>query len=723
MPDSQTSTVADSQVSADDDAKEKKQTTERKLDFSPLPPVYVIPTHIPSEELASLEEVLRNGGAAVVPNIVDAKLVLGAVSTARRAKFELQSRKLKVADVEVVKKSTAVSDPLECTSESQARKRRRVSSENGEHRQTPAKAALTTDSETEDDDEHPAKSLSQLSIVNIDEDPSDLESDADDALLPFLGDAEDTIRVIRIEWIRDVVKAGRISSMQSYIVYEGKRLPDEPGGSSDIGNPVSTISSSPTDRNDIPLPKRTVLIGKVEHVPPKTWSRFGKRERLADAMRDEFQGRKFVSSTQRAKAGGTATRPPQLLRQTTSENDAGVDFMLPEMPLWVKQKKIYACERLTPRDSPNKAFIKELEKIKLARELTMDRIGVRAYSTSIASIAAYPYGLQNFNEILALPGCDQKTAHLFHEWHTTGELEAVKEIEADSTLQILKTFWNIWGVGAVTAREFYFERGWRDIDDIIENGWNSLSRQQQVGVKFYDEFLTKIPRSEAEFIASVVTYHAKQIIDDGIECIIVGGYRRGNKEIGDVDIILSHRDEKATYELVNHVVEALEKAGWISHTLSLKLTNSHRDQQPVSMKFDENNKKAGFDTLDTALVVWQDPLWPTRESDLAANPSAKNPNIHRRVDIIISPWRTVGCAIIGWSGGTTFQRDLRRYAKRVKGWKFDSSGVRERGTGKWVDLERWTDVKTRARTWQEAERRVFEGMGLEWRAPEERCTG
>lgn len=722
MLDSQASTVADS--STDNDAKEKKRTTDRKLDFSSLPPVYVIPTHIPSEELGSLDEVLRNGGATVVPNIVDAKLVLGAVSTARRAKFELQSRKLKVTDVEIVQKaSTISSSTLECANESPARKRRKVSGKKGEHRRTPAKAASTADSETEDDDEHPAKSLSQLSIINIDEDPSDLESDADDDLLPFLGNAEDIIRVIRIEWIRDAVKTGKISSMRSYVVYEGKRLPREPGDSSDIGSPLSAIPSSPTERNDIPMPKRTVPIGEVEHVPPKTWSRFGKRDRLADAMRDEFRGRKFVSSTQRAKAGGTVTRPTQLLHQTTSENDAGVDFLLPEMPLWVKQKKIYSCERLTPRDSPNKAFIKELEKIKLARELTMDRIGVRAYSTSIASIAAYPYKLQNFSEILALPGCDQKTAHLFHEWHTTGELEAVKEIEADSTLQILKTFWNIWGVGAVTAREFYFERGWRDIDDIIENGWNSLSRQQQVGVKFYDEFLTKISRSEAEFIASVVTYHAKQITDDGIECIIVGGYRRGNKEIGDVDIILSHRDEQVTYELVNHVVEALEKAGWISHTLSLKLTNSHRDQQPVSMKFDENNKKAGFDTLDTALVVWQDPIWPTRESDLDANPSAKNPNIHRRVDIIISPWRTVGCAIIGWSGGTTFQRDLRRYAKHVKGWKFDSSGVRERGTGKWVDLEQWTDLKTRARTWQEAERRVFEGMGLEWRAPEERCTG
>jgi DNA polymerase IV len=58
------------------------------------------------------------------------------------------------------------------------------------------------------------------------------------------------------------------------------------------------------------------------------------------------------------------------------------------MPSWVKEQKLYACERSTPPNAPNKAFIDKLEKIKLARILTADEIGVRAYSTSIASLAA-----------------------------------------------------------------------------------------------------------------------------------------------------------------------------------------------------------------------------------------------------------------------------------------------------------------------------------------------
>lgn len=124
---------------------------------------------------------------------------------------------------------------------------------------------------------------------------------------------------------------------------------------------------------------------------------------------------------------------------------------------------------------------------------------------------------------------------------------------------------------------------------------------------------------------------------------------------------------------------------------------------------------AGFDTLDKALVVWQDPSFqPTTAS-------SKNPNPHRRVDILISPWKTVGCAVLGWTSETTFQRDLRRYCK-AQGLKFDSSGVRSRRPPYyWVDLE--NGGRGPAKTMEEAERRVFDGLGLEWRPPEERCTG
>jgi DNA polymerase IV len=183
-------------------------------------------------------------------------------------------------------------------------------------------------------------------------------------------------------------------------------------------------------------------------------------------------------------------------------------------------------------------------------------------------------------------------------------------------------------------------------------------------------------------------------------------------------MIVSHPDLEATAGLVRQIVESLEETEWITHTLTMALTNTNRGQHTLPFR-SAKGTGVGFDTLDKALVVWQDPHWATREQDLAKNPKAKNPNIHRRVDIIIAPWRSVGCAVMGWSGGTTFQRDLRRYAKAIKGWKFDSSGIRSRSTGEAIMLEGPNGVDG---TPEDAEKKVFEGLGLEYVPPEYRVT-
>ena len=323
-----------------------------------------------------------------------------------------------------------------------------------------------------------------------------------------------------------------------------------------------------------------------------------------------------------------------------------------------------------------------------------------------------------FPEVSRLPGCGAKIAQLFQEFKTTnGQIAEAREDESDPKLAVLKQFYDIWGVAETTARAFY-NRGWRNLDDIVEYGWDSLTRVQQIGVKFYEEFQLRIGRKEVEAIGETILEHANGI-KDGFEMVIVGGYRRGKEESGDVDVVLSHRDEKATEGFVERIVVSLEKEGFITHTLSLSTTNSERGQVPVSWKGNTTKAGVGFDTLDKALVVWQDPVWPRRDR---GESKKKNPNPHRRVDIIISPWKTAGCAVLGWTSGTTFQRDLRRYCKRERSLKFDSSGIRSRMDGSWVDLESGPDGKP-APDMLMAERRVFAGLGLEWRPPEERCTG
>ncbi|KAL4726775.1 hypothetical protein ACLX1H_005665 [Fusarium chlamydosporum] len=244
-------------------------------------------------------------------------------------------------------------------------------------------------------------------------------------------------------------------------------------------------------------------------------------------------------------------------------------------------------------------------------------------ASSILERALAEQKMQPTGKVARLPGCGDRIAELWHHWKDTGESVEVREANADPKISVLKVFYNIWGVGAVTARDFY-QKGWRDLDDLVEHGWNTLSRSQQIGVKYYNEFLLGIPQDEVVSISTTILKHTR-IIDPGFEMVIVGGYRRGKQKSGDVDVVLSHRDESKTFNVIPKIVVNLEQAHLITHTLTLSTHNSERGQRPVSWK-GQNSSSSGFDTLDKALVVWKDP--------------SQEDAPHRRVDIIISPWKT-----------------------------------------------------------------------------------
>ncbi|KZL67740.1 DNA polymerase beta [Colletotrichum tofieldiae] len=480
-----------------------------------------------------------------------------------------------------------------------------------------------------------------------------------------------TVKVVKLAWLTDSLAQGKIVPFHNYLLYEGykKNAPETPVTVKG-GNILSRATAGAASQT-----QSSVLLGE------------GRSKSSSDVHR----------------------AMPSLIRQTTSEHDLAMK--LPPIPSFLRTT--FACQRATPVSSPNAVFVDELKKIRTVRKLAGDRIGVRAYSTSIATISAYPYVIGSPQEIARLPGCGVKIAELWHEWKEAGRLREADEAQADSKFLVIQTFYDIWGVGDATARDFY-NRGWRDLDDVVEYGWDSLSRVQQIGVKYYSEFKLKIPRTEVESIAHTILAHARNI-NSGFQLVIVGGYRRGKQGSGDVDVVISHPDESATMHFVEKLVVSLEKSRHITHTLTLSNHNSERGQRPVSWKGNES-KGSGFDTLDKALVVWQNP-----EIKSPGRSSEAEERVHRRVDIIVSSWKTAGCAVLGWSGDMTFQRDLRRYCKKQKGFKFDSSGIRSRLDGSWIDLEGGKAEK--APDMLTAERRVFEGLGLDYIRPEDRCTG
>ena len=693
-----------------------------RLDLSGSPPIFVSATQFDTEDLQKLEDELVDAKAVLAHDVDEAEIIVTKVTKKARIQFDLRAKGLWTQELK------SQSRPNHLDHESSLLAPPAKKRELNNFRPVPGHnidtIVIDDDSSTHSENEsiprkRPKKGThsrqSQVKNLSI-RTPS-----------PSKSNDSRIIKVVTPEWFTQSKNAGQVLPLDAYLSYEGvcieKKIEKQESKSEIPSYQSATNPRSPQKISAARPPSGREILERAQEDSTESkpkWNRFGHR--------------KFGLNTPSAnpaswEAGhGKNVQYAHLLQEATTEHNDGSSSDIPEMPEWVKKGVKYACQRSTPANSRNEDFIQLLKKIKLARVLTNDEIGVRAYSTSIAAIAAYEYTISSPREIMALPGCDSKIANLYVEWINTGKIQAVEELEADEDIKVLRLFYEIWGVGSKTAREFYYDKGWRDLDDIVEFGWPMLSRVQQIGVKFYDEFQELIPRAEVEMIGRVVHQHAVKVRDEGIQTMIVGGYRRGKEASGDVDLVISHPDDGQTLNIVNDIVASLEEEDWITHTLLISLHNTNRCESTLPFRAGGGGGH-GFDTLDKALVVWQDPTWPTKETDLEENPNAKNPNIHRRVDIIISPWRTVGCAVAGWSSGTTFQRDLRRYAKNAKGWKFDSSGVRDRRNGEVIDLEGYYSWKgregqeNRAKTMDEAEKRVFEGMGLQYRPPEERCTG
>jgi DNA polymerase IV len=639
-----------------------------------FPPIYLLKFNIDSYDLLALE---REIGDALVTSISEAKVVIGNITQKKRALLEFRIRK--VHTEEVVDEKLLLQD--EAKDSQRAKKKRKI------EKKKQGKEVITIDSSTESEDEpsrtlslkrrrktlSPLASSSPVAARSLTPDGSSTASDLsqDDTSKEDLFGG-DTIKVCNWAWYHDSVKAGVLLPTAKYLIYEGRI----------IEQPKYMAPPPPTK---LPAGKAIIERARADTPPRSQPSYFKKKHRRSGSP-----------------ASQTKSQPPHLVHETTSDHEYAKT--LPPLPPYLAPGT-YSCQRATPLTGPNDAFIAQLRKIQLHRQLVRDDKGVSAaaYTRAITSIAAYPHTITVPQEIRRLPYCGDKYVSLYEEWRDTGVIREVEELEANPYLNTLKIFYDVFDVGEKTARQWY-ARGWRDLEDVQIHSWDDLPRTVQVGLKYYTDFQAKIPRPEVESIAAVILAHANAL-RPGYQMLIVGGYRRGKPQSSDVDVILTHRDEAATLDFVLDVVEALYKAQYVAQTLRIFNATSNRGQATVSWKGGLAKTGAGFCTLDKAFLAWQDPA-----------KLADGSNVMRRVDIIIAPWKVAGCAVVGWTGGKQFEKDLRLFS-RSKGVKFDSSGLRAVEDGKMVDYEGGEE------TLLGKEKSIFRGLGLEWREPTERCTG
>jgi len=122
-----------------------------------------------------------------------------------------------------------------------------------------------------------------------------------------------------------------------------------------------------------------------------------------------------------------------------------------------------------------------------------------------------------------------------------------------------KEFMNIHGVGPKNAEKLV-KSGFTSIDDLrkCKDIGEHLNDVQQLGLKYYEDMLIRIPREEIfrheNYLKQII-----KILDvpkGSVHFTIAGSYRRGKEDSGDIDILFSSKSKKKYDEFIDKLKEA-----------------------------------------------------------------------------------------------------------------------------------------------------------------------
>ncbi|PWN42524.1 hypothetical protein IE81DRAFT_347449 [Ceraceosorus guamensis] len=332
------------------------------------------------------------------------------------------------------------------------------------------------------------------------------------------------------------------------------------------------------------------------------------------------------------------------------------------VPEWTNHP--YACFRPTPLKSVhNQRLVDELEVIRTSRNLTstasiQDQHNSAAYARAISSIKAYPHDLaQNVRAAKDLKGVGAKIYKLVQQFYELGYIAEAQSIKEDKSFAIMRSFMDFYQVGPTRARTAY-QAGARTLEDLCAGGGSYTEKiGREECLRVLPDLVQRMNRSEVERIAETISKEFEEVLPR-VEYTIAGSYRRGKPTSSDVDLIITDTSDdgkemlsnpNTQLSMLNHVLDNLKRKAYLTHIV-------------------------GAPSRDVKIGDIKAPKIQIAEIVVLPTSSTGERPIHRRVDVMLTNPQVYGATIVGWTGSTMFERDIRRQAKDL-GFKFHSHGL------------------------------------------------
>ena len=328
-------------------------------------------------------------------------------------------------------------------------------------------------------------------------------------------------------------------------------------------------------------------------------------------------------------------------------------------------------------ENPNGRTIEVLQDMANYYDRTNDHWRTTAYRRAITALRKENHRIMTKEEALAIPSIGERLASKIEEIFWTNKLRRLDNASLEPNDEVFQMFMNIYGVGLAQATK-WISQGHRTLEDLATKA--DITKNQQVGITHYEDFLTRIPRDE-------VTRHGKLVknafekCDPEIQVTVGGSYRRGAPTSGDIDFIVTKPDCPI------HVLRILVLSDAIPRLFA---ANYLKVALATTTSSNNGSKWHGAACLPGS-TVW------------------------RRIDFLLVPWEEMGAALIYFTGNDIFNRSIRLLASK-KGMRLNQRGL-------WKDVIRGLKkerITQGTLVEGKSEKEIFRVLGVPWRPPEHR---
>lgn len=218
-------------------------------------------------------------------------------------------------------------------------------------------------------------------------------------------------------------------------------------------------------------------------------------------------------------------------------------------------------------------IVEELEVLRKKEQQDGNTFKAIAYSKVIRQIKALPK-VETYEDLSSVKGIGESIQTKIQEILSTGELKVAQEVRKDPSLPVMDAFMNVYGVGRVKAQKLVKENKILSIEDLrkaSEEQPDLLNENQKVGLRYYEDFLERIPRKEMTQHARMVKKLIKKV-SASLDIEVVGSYRRGEPTSGDIDVLVKwpmHQSFAEGKKTLQDIIDKMQKEGYVTEVLAL----------------------------------------------------------------------------------------------------------------------------------------------------------